>query len=303
MSSVLIMLSTYNGENYLKKQLDTICKQNTECDIKLLVRDDGSTDSTVHILKQYENILEISFCNSGGFNLGAAKSFWILVKNAPNADYYAFVDQDDLWDDNKIERAILALQGRKAPTLWFSNCRIINECDEVIETRLRKKKPILDIPSQLVCGSAQGCSMVFNKAALELCRSKDLDIIPMHDLIFMIYVLAEGTVLYDDEPLFGYRVHSNNTVAKKGKNLLERIKTTQNSWFGKNSKYSISKFSKEVLTNSYYLDSETKKYLYELSRCKTCLKSRIFILNSKRTRTNTDHALFSFVMRVILGII
>lgn len=92
---ITVLMSTYNGEKYLKEQLDSILNQE-QVDLKLLIRDDGSTDGTVNILKEYEN----SHTNIkwySGLNLGCGKSFFQLVLDAPKSDYYAFVDQDDVW--------------------------------------------------------------------------------------------------------------------------------------------------------------------------------------------------------------
>lgn len=91
-------MSTYNGENYLKEQLDSIFNQK-EVEINLFIRDDGSMDNTVDIVKEYMvkypnkiNLIE-------GNNIGFANSFYYLVKINPKYEYYALSDQDDIWDD------------------------------------------------------------------------------------------------------------------------------------------------------------------------------------------------------------
>ena len=101
---VAVVLSTYNGEKYVKEQLDSILKQ-TYKNVEIIVRDDGSKDSTVEIIKEYQekhkNIKLVV-----GENLGFIKSFFELLKIA-EADYYSYADQDDIWVKNKIELAVV----------------------------------------------------------------------------------------------------------------------------------------------------------------------------------------------------
>ena len=103
-NKVLILVSTYNGEKYLPEQLDSLYAQEG-VDIHILVRDDGSKDNTIGILKNYQGskgkmtIIE-------GENIGAGQSFLALINEAttnyPDYDYYAFCDQDDVWYGNKV---------------------------------------------------------------------------------------------------------------------------------------------------------------------------------------------------------
>ena len=97
-------MSTYNGEKYLREQIDSILKQ-TQVDAQLIVRDDGSSDGTVRILEEYSrNYPNVSFYQ--GTNVGVGKSFLELLKNAPQADYYSFADQDDVWLEDKLNHAV-----------------------------------------------------------------------------------------------------------------------------------------------------------------------------------------------------
>ena len=95
MKTVAVLMSTYNGENYIKEQIESIFNQKGVI-VKLYVRDDGSKDRTLEILKDYNVNLE------KGTNIGYIKSFMWLIKNVPFADYYALADQDDVWDEDKL---------------------------------------------------------------------------------------------------------------------------------------------------------------------------------------------------------
>ena len=91
---VLVLMSTYNGAIFLKEQLDSILNQE-DVNVELLIRDDGSTDSTKFILKEYENYPNCTIVY--GNNIGASNSFLWLLENCGKSDYYSFSDQDDIW--------------------------------------------------------------------------------------------------------------------------------------------------------------------------------------------------------------
>lgn len=133
MKKVQVLLSTYNGEKYLKEQIESILKQK-EVDIHLLVRDDGSSDSTIKILEEISNKnKKITFYK--GKNIGPARSFMELLKKSEEADYYSFADQDDIWEENKIISAINKLKNTNEPELYLSALGIVNEKLENIETK------------------------------------------------------------------------------------------------------------------------------------------------------------------------
>ena len=104
---VAVVISTYNGEKWIKDQLDSIINQ-TYKNIKIFVRDDGSKDGTLDILREYSNKGQIIL--EEGQNIGYIKSFFKVLENAKDFKYYAFCDQDDIWMDFKIERAVEALE-------------------------------------------------------------------------------------------------------------------------------------------------------------------------------------------------
>jgi len=304
MKKTVVMLSTYNGEKYLNEQLDSIFSQDTDSHIKLLVRDDGSKDSTVELLEKWKKRGDIEIIKDGR-SLGAAHSFWKLIEKAEEADYYAFVDQDDVWDSNKISTAISEIGRSNKAVLWFSNCRLIDETGKTIKNRLKEENqtPKLAIESELICGSAQGCAMVFNYAALNTVRNYKIKTIPMHDIVLMEYIIALGKVLYHDEPLFSYRVHRNNVVAKQGKPALVKLKSSYNQWFVKN-KHMYQMMSKELLENiGGSINDSTKDYLQRIVDSRKSLRTRLSILRDSKTYHYDKSTLRSFKIRVILGII
>jgi rhamnosyltransferase len=132
MKSVCVLLSTYNGEKYLKELLDSVLNQNCEDKIKvsIFVRDDGSSDNTTNILKEYEQNGKIILFGHGGCNLGFAKSFSSLLANAPLSDYYAFCDQDDIWLPDKLISAVERLEkedNNEIPLLYSTNLIVVDK--------------------------------------------------------------------------------------------------------------------------------------------------------------------------------
>ncbi|MBQ4399872.1 MAG: glycosyltransferase, partial [Alphaproteobacteria bacterium] len=107
MDNVLVLMSTYNGEKYLKTQLDSILAQQG-VNVQILVRDDGSSDGTLPILQAYAAQGKLTYYT--GPNLKPAKSFMDLIYNAPQADFYAFADQDDYWLPEKLICAVNKLK-------------------------------------------------------------------------------------------------------------------------------------------------------------------------------------------------
>ena len=113
MEKVIVLLASYNGEKYLRDQLDSLINQ-TYKNIDVYIRDDNSTDKTMDIINEYcgKSINGINFIkvDSCGRNLGYPDCFWEILKNVPRAKYYCFCDQDDYWLPEKIESSVKCLE-------------------------------------------------------------------------------------------------------------------------------------------------------------------------------------------------
>lgn len=300
---IAVLMSTYNGHYFLDKQLKSIAEQTVACDITLYIRDDASTDDTCSIINKWINKIDIVLFK--GDNIGPARSFWDLFMNKNiQADYYAFCDQDDIWDKDKIERGINRLKNEVKPALWCSNCRLINSKGELLKDVMTYELPNLSITSQLVCGSIQGCAMIFNQKLRDCVIKKNPLPIPMHDFVVITYAIAMGKVIYDSAPSFCYRLHENNVVAKNGKNVIKRCLNSLNKWFSNKHKYETSNYAKMFLEdNSDYIDAVTKEYILDFINSKRNFSLRLKIINSPLTSTDNKAALRSFKIRVLFGII
>lgn len=211
-----VLLSTYNGEQFLREQLDSLIAQKLpeDCELLILVRDDGSSDSTIQILEEYKEKCSLQWYK--GENLKSAKSFWDLVKNSPDSDYYCFCDQDDVWFSDKVDRAIKMLQEQEnqdQPLLYCSNVTVVDRDLNPIAA-LNKGEYRTDFASALIFSIAPGCTMVFNKAAKCALMKYDMnkEYVVIHDWLAHKIVAMLGRVIYDDIPSLSYRQHGNNVI-------------------------------------------------------------------------------------------
>ena len=117
MDRVCVLMASYNGEKFIREQIDSILRQEG-VEVSLVVRDDHSTDSTPEILREYEEAGKISVLRDD-IHLGAPNGFMKLLYEADPCDYYAFADQDDIWLPDKLSRAVNAIRGFNGPALYW----------------------------------------------------------------------------------------------------------------------------------------------------------------------------------------
>lgn len=214
---VQVILSTYNGERFLKELLDSLLAQDYP-NMRILIRDDGSQDRTPYILQSYEThpYIEVMY----GENLGVTASFFSLLQSvADNVKYIAFCDQDDVWMRDKLSRAVFQLEKKIAnhePGMYCSRYIITDETLKVLGySQIPRRGPSFE--NALVQNIATGCTVVINKEA----RLKVLQALPqlqkvrMYDWWIYQVVSAMGTVIYDPHPSLFYRQHGRNVVGEK----------------------------------------------------------------------------------------
>ncbi len=222
---VLILLSSYNGEKYISQQLDSLLAQTYPVDI--LIRDDGSTDSTVSIIDSYmksnDNIKLIR-----GSNVGFKRSFDLLINNKLTNDYEfaAFCDQDDIWMPDKIEAAIKKITieyDPQVPTMYCSNLSRIDDSNNYLGD-VYYKQPSYTRYNAIVINIATGCTMVFNHSAVALYRYGGSCDSKYHDWQMYLICMFLGKVYFDMQPHIKYRIHGENTVGfKRAKGWFEAL--------------------------------------------------------------------------------
>ncbi len=210
---VEILLATYNGARYLPAQLDSLVAQ-THRPLSLVVRDDGSSDETQAIVAAYADRLRLRVLPGG--HLGVRRAFFALLAAADvPADYVAFCDQDDVWNADKLARAVAAL-GRCDPAVPALYCARAVLTDAALtpigHTRLPNRPP--GFYNALIENIASGMATVMNRAAVDLINAAppSAAVNPIHDWWAYQAVTACGVAIYDPEPALLYRQHGRNTI-------------------------------------------------------------------------------------------
>lgn len=209
MKKVVVVMSAYNGAQFIEKQIRSIFAQK-DVDVNCLIRDDGSKDDTLDKLEELKNdFKKIDIIR--GENVGWEKSFLLALKAADDAEYYAFSDQDDIWFENKLIKEIKELEKHDNEKPLMVHCNRIS-CDEKlvpIKPAPKLARP-LNRKNALVQEYAQGCTIVLNKKAKELVtRSMPKCKIP-HDMWTGMICYLFGEVYYLSDPLFYHINHENN---------------------------------------------------------------------------------------------
>ena len=217
-----ILMATYNGEKYLAEQIDSIICQ-TYKNWNLLIRDDGSSDNTFKILKEYEKKDDrIKIIKDKKGNLGIAKNFEELLKIS-SSELIMFSDQDDVWKKDKI-KIMLKYVGNS--DLIISDAIVTNEKLECISESLfclvKSKNGII---KNVIKNTYYGCCMLFKRKILEevlpIPNNKEIG----HDLWIGLISEKYYKVKFIDEKLIYFRRHSNNvtTINKSKRNIRKKI--------------------------------------------------------------------------------
>jgi len=208
---IVVLMSAYNGARFIREQIESILRQEG-VSVRLLVRDDGSSDATRQILGNLQKVypeIELVFDT----NVGVSASFFrLLEKSGTGYDFYAFADQDDVWKPDKLIRAckMLGSVDSTAPKMYYSRLEFVDE-------NLRRLG-YSAIPSTrgfhnaLVQNQATGCTIVLNRSARNLVCQHLPEWTLMHDWWCYLVISAFGEVVYDEYPGILYRKHGNNVT-------------------------------------------------------------------------------------------
>lgn len=215
-------MATYNGENYLAEQIESIMTQSNS-EWHLYVHDDGSKDKTTAILQEYaarysDKVTILDYESQGG----ACRNFMSMLQRV-DYEYYMFSDQDDIWMPRKIENTLSALQskekevGNAKPIVVCTNLHVVDNDHNTIAASMwdyMNISPSLLNDFNMMAGNniATGCTMMINQAA------KQSIVMPMtyatmHDAWILLCALKNGgEMVAISEPQIYYRQHSNNQV-------------------------------------------------------------------------------------------
>ncbi|WP_256671805.1 glycosyltransferase family 2 protein [Pseudomonas sp. 18058] len=211
-----VLLCTYNGEQYISQQIDSIVDQSHQ-NWKIYISDDGSTDSTLQILEGYQQkIGQERLQVFQGPKAGFAKNFLSMInRDEIEADYFAFSDQDDIWLKDKLERSLNFFSDASAdgPTLYCSRTILFGKNNSKKETSPLFKAPP-SFKNALVQSLAGGNTMLINGIGRELLKgvSSKFEIVSHDWITYLIISGCGGQVIYDPEPTVLYRQHENNLI-------------------------------------------------------------------------------------------
>lgn len=288
-NKVLVLLSTYNGEKYLQEQLVSVIEQDG-VDVSVLIRDDGSSDSTVAVIqemqKKFSNIKLIK-----DKNCGCAFSFMSLIYEAccnyGEYDYYAFCDQDDVWLPNKLKAAVNELN-----KITSDKAGLYLGAYQMVDSNLNKihtltQNPSLDIVSAFVSNPATGCTMVFNKKLLNIVAEKKPSFIIMHDYwTYLVCLSAGGYVCYDKTPYILYRQHDRNVIGGIKDSFLKRWSVRIKKTIRKGDYYKSRTANQLLECYGDIIAEKDKLFIKQVSNCKS-FKSKLSLLFNRRFKANS----------------
>ena len=215
---VAVLLGTYNGAKFLREQINSIAKQ-TYPNIAVWVSDDGSTDQTILMLREAQQVWgEDRFVIFNGPKRGHIQNFLTLIcRKDINTDYFALCDQDDIWLPNKIARALEYLSNEDPikPCLYGSAYFLMNSKGEPSAPKYLTKKPQeLEFRRAICENFASGNTMVFNKNLQTHIQKAGSQVeVASHDWwLFLMVTGIGGVVFFDSRPSLLYRQHKTNLI-------------------------------------------------------------------------------------------
>jgi len=221
---VSIAMCTYNGERFLKEQLDSILSQ-SYTNLELIITDDCSSDKTIKILEQYQKIDTRIKIYQNEENLGFSKNFEKAISLC-NGEYIALSDQDDIWKKNKIEKFLLEI---KDNVLIYSDAILIDKkATELDKNLLQPKNRLVSgrcNKSFFFVNSISGNTLMFKKELTKyiLPIPKEMS---FHDIWIGFVASTYGTITFTQESMTYYRRYQEQVTSHQNlihKNLIDKL--------------------------------------------------------------------------------
>ncbi len=205
--SISVALATYNGELFLKVQLDSILQQTLAVN-EIVIVDDASSDNTVNIIKEHQRNYPFIKLIQNASNYGPTKSFGIAVNNCLG-DLIILSDQDDIWYKNKVSVLVDNIGNAK---LIHHDANLIDDSGNKIgESLLRfiNYHPIESFFVRLIREGVHGCCLMMKKEVAYAARNIPAEFI-YHDFFYNLVACSLGDIKTINLPLMSYRLHGNN---------------------------------------------------------------------------------------------
>ncbi len=265
-------MATYNGAQYVGRQIDSIINQKG-VDVHITIRDDGSKDNTPEVLRSYEKLYPSQIKVILGENIGHRRCFLTLLSLASKADYYAFSDQDDIWEEEKLHKAIEVI-GHHQTVLYTSNLNIVDShLNELGKTSFSPRHS--SIYSEFTRHRFAGCTFVFDQSLMDIVlRFSSLnlrpDIMPGHDALICRCAYACGTVMVDENSYIKH-IRYATSVTAGGNGIVKRVKTEWKNIFSQ----SITSQTASLILDTIpeYISRENTKFLIEVATYKKSIGS------------------------------
>lgn len=295
-----VLMSCYNGEKYIAEQIDSILNQES-IEIKLIIRDDGSSDSTIGILREYEDKNPETIKIILGENVGIHKSFYELLKKCPDTDFVAFADQDDYWDSDKLICAISQLQDSNSD---FYSCaaRLCDErlnelnrttSDEKMNIHYQKKDNCVLTPG------TQGCTIVVSNRLKKFLMNNSFPDYYGHDTWITVVSYYFFSCIYDKNTHMLYRQHNQSWTGNR-KNRFMQFKREVVLFFSGLERYSC--LANDLVARfGPNLDSSSYEVLLLLSKKKKNIKEKMNLILNHNFRKYGFIRNFVFKFGVLIG--
>jgi glycosyltransferase involved in cell wall biosynthesis len=223
---IAVLMGTKDGAKFIDEQLKSIANQ-THTDWNLVVSDDGSIDGTQEILARFARDYPQRIIVRRGPEKGVCANFISLATDSSiDADYFAFSDQDDIWNPDKLERALkwLATVPDRMPGLYCGRTELVTADGQVYGlSPLFTRPPAFQ--NALVQSLGGGNTMAFNRSTKKLLEDAGPLEVVLHDWwLYQLVSAAGGAIRYDPQPVLKYRQHENSLI---GANLGWRAQTTR----------------------------------------------------------------------------
>ena len=247
--NVNVLMSTYNGSKFTSKQIESIAGQ-CEVTISLTIRDDGSNDRTPYLAKKVSGRYRdknFAYNISCGANLGFLDSFEKLLLDAEGSEYYAFSDQDDLWEPCKLAKAVAALQPyADEPALYASSVSI---ADEKLQPLSKNVFPGLQytIPAEFIRHRLAGHTMVWNEALQKRIRQYGAIPVWSHDQHVALVGLLTGAPLLMDTASYVKHRRLNTSLTPGGGSAFKRLKHEWDLIINRGNKFNRPKLATRLL--------------------------------------------------------
>jgi len=296
--SVSVILSTYNGEKYINELLESVLNQR-DVDVKVVIRDDGSKDSTLDIVKE-RNDSRIKIYT--GENMGPAKSFMKAIQLTEDTDYYAYCDQDDVWYLDKLIHGVNKLRNSNdsKPALYMSTYDVVDKELNVLHVRNMEYEKPFTLSQTILFRSPSGCTMIYNKALRDILIKTIPEHIRMHDFWTLLTIEAvHGDIYTENYSSIKYRQHESNTVGCVPSFSLRMKRLVNSVLHDKNERSLQAKSLYDCYKDILPMDSKEK--ILEVVNYKKSIKNRFCLLIDKDFRWDS-YINSLFYISVILGV-